>query len=171
MPYAYPPQGVEPPAEWRDFRNKGTAYLALQSTRPDAIAPGLSDSPMGLAAWILEKFAAWSDGEGELPGSVSLERLVTNLMFYWLPNSAASAARIYYESACEDVLPFGGANVTVPTGVAAFSKEPYSSPRPWVEGIYNVTRWRSFPAGGHFAALEQANTLRDEIFEFFAGLK
>src|SRR3546814_7061103 len=82
---------------------------------------------MGLATWILEKFASWGDGGGDIPETISLEQLVSNIMFYWLPNSAASAARIYYESAREETPPFGGPRVTSPTAVAAFAKEPYRS--------------------------------------------
>lgn len=167
MPYAYPPDAAEIPECYKAFRKTGTGYLALQSTRPDAIAVALADSPMGLATWILEKFAAWTDGEGDLPPSIPLETLVTNIMFYWLPNSAGSAARIYYESASEAVKPFGGAPVTVPTAIASFSAEPYSAPRTWVESIYNVVRWREFPAGGHFAALEQREVLREDVYAFF----
>lgn len=170
MPYAYPPEGANVPEQYRRFRKTGTGYLALQSTRPDAISPAMSDSPMGLATWILEKFAAWSGGGGDLPDTIQMETLVTNLMFYWLPNSAGSAARIYLESALEEVAPFGGAGVHVPTAVAAFANEPYSAPREWVEDIFNVVRWRDFPAGGHFAALEQGDVLRDDIFAFFADL-
>jgi len=170
IPYACPPKGAEAPEGYTEFRKNGTAYLALQGTRPDSIAPALSDSPMGLATWILEKFASWGDGAGDIPETISLEQLVSNIMFYWLPNSAASAARIYYESAREETPPFGGPRVTTPTAVAAFAREPYSAPRPWVENIYNVVHWQDFSAGGHFAALEQKSGLLSSIRTFFATI-
>jgi microsomal epoxide hydrolase len=168
MPYAYPPAGTEPPSNYQEFRKTGTAYLSLQATKPDAIAPALSDSPMGLATWILEKFASWGDGGGDIPQTISFEHLISNIMFYWLPNSAASAARIYFESAREETMPFGGPAVTVPTAVAAFAAEPYLAPREWVERLYNVVRWEDFPTGGHFAALEQKTCLLESIRTFFA---
>jgi len=173
MPYAYPPPDAEQPQAWQDFHRAGTAYLGLQGTIPDAIAIGQSDSPMGLAGWILEKFAIWSDCGQDLAAGIPLDALITNLMFYWLPNSAASAARIYLESAREGKLPFGGDRIDVPTGVAAFAAEPYLAPRAWVEPAYNVIRWADFPKGGHFAALEQPQALLGEIRAFFpaAGLR
>src|SRR3546814_20412314 len=93
---------------------------------------------MGLATWILEKFASWGDGGGDIPETISLEQLVSNIMFYWLPNSAASAARIYYESAREETPPFGGPRVTSPTADAAFAQAPSSTPRPWFDKIYTT---------------------------------
>jgi microsomal epoxide hydrolase len=167
MPYAYRPAGADDDPKLQDFHRSGLAYLNLQSTRPDAIAPGLADSPMGLATWILEKFASWSGGRGALPSTISIDHLLTNIMFYWLPNSAASAARIYYESAKEECAPFGGPPVLVPTGVAAFAHEPYRAPREWIEQAYNVVHWKDFPTGGHFAALENTADLAGDICEFF----
>src|SRR3546814_10159592 len=116
-------------------------------------------------------FSSWNSdvcSSDLIPETISLEQLVSNIMFYWLPNSAASAARIYYESAREETPPFGGPRVTSPTAVAAFAKEPYSAPRPWVENIYNVVHWQDFSAGGHFVALEQKSSLLNSIRSFFA---
>jgi microsomal epoxide hydrolase len=167
MPYAPPPPGVAIPEANAAFQRSGMAYLALQQTKPDAIALGQSDSPMGLAAWILEKFASWSDTRGSLRDTYALDVLITNLMFYWLPNSAASAARIYVEATRDPIPPFHGARVEVPTGVAAFAAEPYRTPRAWVEAIYNVRHWADFDSGGHFAGLEQPAFLLREIRHFF----
>lgn len=90
-------------------------------------------------------------------------------MFYWVPNSAASAARIYWESAAEGALPFGGTPVTVPTAVDAFTREPCLAPREWVSQHYNVVRWTDYSLGGDFAALERHAEPIGEIRTFFAS--
>ncbi|WP_225008877.1 epoxide hydrolase family protein [Novosphingobium percolationis] len=171
MPYAFPPEGAVPPDYWETFRLAGTGYLTLQATRPDSLAIGNADSPMGLAGWILEKFSAWSDSSGGLLAAFDIDTLITNLMFYWLPNSAGSAARIYLEMAAEGFPPFGGGKVEVPTAIAVFDKEPYRAPREWLEGIYNVRRWTEFAEGGHFPALEQPRTLLHDLRAFHAMLE
>lgn len=168
MPYAFPADHADIPPYWKAFRREGTGYLSLQSTKPDSISIGNADSPMGLANWILEKFAAWSDCRGDLLSHMSLEQLVTNLMWYWLPNSAASAARIYLEAVADDLAPFRDGKVDVPTGVAVFRAEPYQAPREWVEAICNVQRWSEFESGGHFAALERPEELASDMMAFFA---
>lgn len=166
MPYAFPPEGEVPPDYWETFRLTGTAYLTLQATRPDSIAMGNADSPMGLAGWILEKFSAWSDSDGGLLKAFDIDVLITNLMFYWLPNSAGSAARIYLEMASEGFPPFGGGKVQVPTAVAVFAREPYRAPREWLEDLYTIERWTEFPNGGHFPALENPQAFLVDLRAF-----
>lgn len=168
MPYAAPPEGADVPEEWIAFHARETAYLALQSTKPDAISLGQSDSPMGLATWILDKFAAWSDCGDDLLASIPIDTLITNIMFYWLTNSAASAARIYAEAAREGIPPFGGEPVSVPTAFAVFAGEPYQAPREWVERNYtSIARWNAYPRGGHFATLERREDMLQEILTYF----
>lgn len=170
MPYAFPPEGEVPPDYWETFRLAGTAYLTLQATRPDSIAIGNADSPMGLAGWILEKFSAWSDSDGGLLKAFDIDVLITNLMFYWLPNSAGSAARIYLEMATEGFPPFGGGKVQVPTAVAVFEREPYRAPKEWLEGLYTIERWTEFQEGGHFPALERPEALLCDMRAFHGTL-
>jgi epoxide hydrolase len=166
MAYAPPPPGTpaDPAAAARGFDLTG--YLHLQNTRADTLTTGLSDSPAGLAAWILEKFRSWSDCNGSPEDAIARDVLLTNLMFYWAPNSIASATRIYFETAVEGDDIWATPAVAVPTGVAAFPKEPYLAPRAWVERLYDVRRWTDMPRGGHFAALEAPELLAADVRSF-----
>lgn len=151
------------------FQAGETGYSNVQGTRPDSLTVAQSDSPAGLAAWIIEKFRIWSDCDDNIESAFSKDALLTNLMFYWAPNSAASAARIYYE-ASRDPESFRYPKVEVPTGVAVFPKEPWRVPRHWAEQRLNVARWTEMPRGGHFAALEAGDVLIDDIRAFFGSL-
>jgi microsomal epoxide hydrolase len=153
---------------FRAWRRKETGYSLLQGTKPDSLTLAQSDSPAGLAAWIVEKFRTWSDCGGDVESVFSKDTLLTNLMFYWAPNSAAGAARIYAEARRA---PAPQARIDVPTAVAAFPREPWSTPRAWVERLYNVTRWTDMPRGGHFAALEQPRLLVEDVRAFFRALR
>lgn len=152
------------------FQAQETGYSNVQGTKPDSLTVAQSDSPAGLAAWIVEKFRTWSDCEGDVERAFSKDTLLTNLMFYWAPNSAASAARIYFEAA-RDAGAFRYPRVEVPTAVAAFPKEPWRAPRHWAEARYNVVRWTEMPRGGHFAALEAPDLLTADVREFFATIR
>lgn len=169
MPFAYPPDSATPEAKAFAGRlDQVTGYLHLQNTRPDAIGVGLSDSPAGLAAWVLEKFYSWSDCGGRVLEHFSKDTLLTNLMFYWAPNSAASAARIYFESASLQPPLFLLPRISVPTGIADFPREPYRAPRVWLEERYNIVSWTTMPSGGHFPALEEPDLLVGDVRRFFA---
>jgi epoxide hydrolase len=150
------------------FRDKETGYSNVQGTKPDSLTLAQADSPAGLAAWVMEKFHAWSDCGGHLERAFSKDTLLTNLMFYWAPKSVASAARIYYEAG-RDPADFRYPKVEVPTGVAVFPAEPWQAPRHWVESRFNIERWTEMPRGGHFAALEQPDLLLADLRAFFAG--
>jgi pimeloyl-ACP methyl ester carboxylesterase len=128
-----------------------------------------SDSPAGIAAWIVEKFRTWSDCNGDVESVYTKDQLLTNIMFYWAPNSIASAANMYYESRAER----RGAwpEIKVPVGVAMFPKELARCPRSWAESRLNVTQWTEMPKGGHFAALEQPQLLLDDMRSFFRPLR
>ena len=132
-------------------------YAEILSTRPQSIAYGVNDSPAGLAAWIIEKFFAWSDCGGNLESVFSKDELLTNIMIYWITQTANSSARLYYETTHGDPDVFKG-RVEAPTALAVFPAEG-SPPRSFVERIYNLERWTEMPAGGHFAALEQPTAL------------
>ena len=134
---------------------QGTGYMALQSTRPDALGVGLEDSPVGLAGWILEKFHAWTDRRDGMP--IRIDRLLDNLMLYWLTGTATSAARLYCESAragSSATSPWTG-RVGVPTGHAVYPYELLQTPRAWAERRYDIVHWADQPRGGHVAAFEQ----------------
>lgn len=121
----------------------------MQGTKPDSLTVAQTDSPAGLAAWVVEKFRTWSDCGGHVESAFSKDTLLTNLMFYWAPNSVAGAARIYFEAG-RDPADFRYLKVEVPTGVAVFPAEPWQAPRHWVEPRFNIQRWTQMPRGGHF---------------------
>lgn len=158
-------------AEMRDFRQRETAYQALQGTKPQTLAYALEDSPAGLAAWVVEKFRTWSDCGGDVESAVSREDLLTNLTVYWVTQTAGSSARLYYEtlSGGGPVLPLE--RVGVPTAVARFPREIYRPPRRWVEEAFDLRRWTVMPRGGHFAALEQPELLVDDVRTFFRTVR
>ena len=133
----------------------GTAYMDVQSTRPHSVGFGLDDSPIGLAGWILEKFAAWCDTRDGMP--VSTDRLIDNLMMYWLTCTATSAARLYCESeraGTGALSPWKG-RVDVPTGYAVYPCEILQTPKAWAQKHYNLVHYTHQDRGGHFAAFEQ----------------
>ncbi|MBI2765700.1 MAG: epoxide hydrolase [Chloroflexi bacterium] len=171
---APPPPTVPPEEQWAvDLRNKfqadETGYSNVHATKPMSLAIAQSDSPAGIAAWIVEKFRTWSDCGGDIESVYTKDQLITNIMFYWAPNSSAGSSRMYYESRRDNT--FAGLRVDVPVAVADFPKEIYRAPRTWVEGHYNVQRWTEFPKGGHFAALEQPEALLGDIRAFFRALR
>jgi microsomal epoxide hydrolase len=149
---------------WRFWRSFQDAYSRLQRTKPDSVTLAQSDSPAGLAAWVVEKFRTWSDVTPDR------DTLLTNLMFYWAPGSVDSAARIYYENAQDPAGVVERGRVEVPVGYAAFPHEIFR-PRPsWAEPHYNIVRWTEMPRGGHFAALEAPDLLVEDVRAFFSSL-
>ena len=152
------------------FQASETGYSNVQSTKPDSLTLAQNDSPAGLAAWITEKFHAWSGHAGNIEEAFTKDVLLTNLMFYWAPESIASAARIYFE-ARRDGPGFMYPKPETPAGIAVFPKEPWRVPRNWAEQRVHITRWAELPHGGHFAALEQPGALATEVVEFFRPLR
>ena len=149
------------------------AYHLVQETKCDAVSLAQTDSPAGLAAWIVEKFRVWSDCGGDLDSKYTMDQLLTNLMFYWVPNSVASAARLYYESFHDPERNWGAPDphIAVPTAVARFPKDPFHRPRAWMEKHFNLVRWTEMPRGGHFAALEEPELLSGDMLEFFRSIR
>ena len=146
------------------FRKEESGYSLEQGTKPHTLGVGLSDSPAGLLAWIVEKFRAWSDCNGNVETAFSRDHLITNVMLYWVTNTITSSMRLYRERALSNDAP---EFVGLPTGVARFPKEPLRYPRSWVERSYNVTHWVDMPRGGHFAAMEQPELFADDVRAFF----
>ncbi len=153
------------------WRRVGAGYQRQQATWPDSLTVAQSDSPAGLAAWIVDKFRAWSDCDGDVERAFTKDVLLTNLMFYWAPGSTASAARIYRESALDPDGRTRRGRVEVPVGYAAFPREIVSPPRSWVEPHYAIARWTDMPRGGHFAALEEPELLLEDVRAFFRTLR
>lgn len=147
------------------------AYSSLQSTKPQTLAYGLNDSPVGLAAWITEKFRTWSDCDGEVERRFSKDELLTNIMLYWVTETIPSSVRIYYENAHALSKLQLGQHIEVPAGVALFPKEISLPPREWAERSLRVQRWTQMPRGGHFAALEEPELLVEDLRAFFRPLR
>jgi pimeloyl-ACP methyl ester carboxylesterase len=141
----------------------GTAYMEIQSTRPHSLGFGLDDSPLGLAGWILEKFDAWCDIREGM--SISTDRLIDNLMLYWLTGTGTSAARLYCESTRAGTGPLDtwDGRVDVPTGYAVYPGEILQTPRVWAEKRYNVVHYALQDRGGHFAAFEQPELFAADV--------
>jgi len=153
------------------FLQEETGYQRIQGTKPQTLGYGLNDSPAGLAAWIVEKFRAWSDCDGDVEKRFTKDELLTNIMLYWAPETATSSARLYYEMIHAGKFPPQDFRVSVPTGCAIFPKEILKPPRSWVERLYDVARWTRFERGGHFAAMEQPDLLVSDIRAFFRQLR
>ena len=143
----------------------GMGYSEEQATRPQTLGYGLVDSPVAQLAWIVEKFWAWTDCDGNPENVLSRDEMLDNVMMYWATASGASSARLYWES-FKNLAEFG--RVEVPTGVAAFPKEILRSPRRWCESKYNITHWTDMPRGGHFAAFEQPELFVEDVRAFFS---
>jgi pimeloyl-ACP methyl ester carboxylesterase len=150
-----------------EWRRDGAGYQEIQGTKPQSLGYALEDSPVGLCAWIVEKFRTWSDCDGDVERSFTKDQLLTNVMLYWVTGTATSAARIYWEmrQARSDAMPDG--RIDVPTGIANFPAEITRFPRSWVEARYNVTHWTNPPRGGHFAAMEVPEEFVDDVRAFF----
>lgn len=151
------------------FSADGSAYSHIQGTRPQTLAYGLNDAPVGLAGWIIEKFRAWSDCHGDIESVFTKDELLTNVMIYWVTQTINSSTRLYYETFRQSkIFPEW---VEVPTGIAVFPKEIPFPPRSLAQQHYNIHRWTEMKAGGHFAALEQPQTLVEDIRAFFRPLR
>lgn len=161
------PEDAEAVAHWRYWRSLQDAYARLQRTKPDSVTVAQSDSPAGLAAWIVEKFRTWSDCDGHPENVFTRDQLLTNVTIYWVTQTITSSARLYWENQHVRSKEGAGRRVEVPTGVACYPKEVVRFPRAWVERRYNVTYWNDMPRGGHFAAMEEPALLANEIRAFF----
>jgi len=150
------------------YEQWGSGYSKQQSTRPQTLGYGLLDSPAGQAAWILEKFQAWTDCDGHPENVLSRDELLDNVMLYWLPGTAASSARLYWESFRNPHL----GEVTVPTGCSIFPKEIIRCSRRWAERRFrNLIHWRELDRGGHFAAFEQPERFVAELRDCFRQVR
>jgi len=159
---------LEASARWQ--ANEG-GYSAVQSTRPLSLAYGLTDSPVGLAGWIVEKWRAWSDCGGDVERSFTRDELLTNVMIYWLTGSIGSSMQYYWAHRHAPPVALRPERIEVPTGVALFPKEVMRPPRSAVERKYALTRWTEMSRGGHFPALEAPEDLTFELRAFFRGIR
>jgi pimeloyl-ACP methyl ester carboxylesterase len=142
-------------------------YEHLQSTRPQSVAYALNDSPVGLAAWIVEKMYAWTDCHGDIESAWSKDELLTNISIYWFTRTIGSSIRMYYDTRQNPWTWSDGQRIETPTGIAVFPKELNVAPRECAERIYNVQQWTEMARGGHFAAAEPPGLLVQDIRSFF----
>ncbi|MDG5751397.1 epoxide hydrolase [Qipengyuania sp. XHP0211] len=149
------------------YRDWDSGYSKQQSTRPQTIGYSLVDSPVGLAAWILEKVFYWTDNGGSPWDALSMDQVLDDIMLYWLPATGASAARLYWESFGS----FGEGTVAIPAGASAFPEEILPAPREWVErSLTNLVYWNELEMGGHFAAWEQPELFVGELRNCFGQM-
>lgn len=144
------------------------AYQHQHQTRPLTLAPALSDSPVGLLSWIVEKHRAWSDCGGVLSTRFSDDELLTVASLYWFTNAIGTSLRPYYEFAAGHTTRVD--RVSVPTAVALFPHDLARPPRSWAERTYDVVRYTTMPRGGHFAPHEEPALLAADIIAFARSL-
>ena len=158
--------------ELRAFLKEETGYQWIQGTRPQTLAFALTDSPVGLAAWIVEKFRSWSDCGGDLESVFSKDELLANIGLYWFTGAIGSSFWPYYARMHGPWHVPQGETVDVPAGFAAFPREILRPPRSLAARVYtDLRRWTAMPGGGHFAAMEQPEALAGEIRAFFRPLR
>jgi pimeloyl-ACP methyl ester carboxylesterase len=165
-------------AQIEDFQKRNGAYAMIQAARPRTLEVGLTDSPAGLAAWLVEKFYEWSDCGGDVERCFTKDELLTNVMLYWTTGTIGTSFQPY-----SDVMSAGAirwmketaknlvGSKSVPAAFAMFPKDLSSPPREWAERFFRVERWTEMPRGGHFAAMEQPDLLAEDIRAFFRGLR
>ncbi|MEV2227623.1 epoxide hydrolase family protein [Streptomyces phaeochromogenes] len=161
-------------ASWRrneEWTRERLGYATVQMTRPQTLSYGLTDSPVGQLAWIVEKFKEWTDSDDRPEDAVDRDQLITNVMLYWLTGTAGSSARIYYERAHaagwgEPVQPS-----TAPTALAVFPWDNFIPLRHIADRTENIVRWTEFDRGGHFAAMEEPDLLVGDVRAFFHELR
>jgi pimeloyl-ACP methyl ester carboxylesterase len=153
-----------------NFQDDQMGYMQIQGTRPQTIAYGLTDSPVGQLAWVVEKFQAWSNPAAEVPeDAVDRGRLLTNVMLYWLTGTARSSANSYYERFHDASMWAPKERSTVPTGVAVFPTDV--AIRRFGERTDTIVHWSEYDRGGHFAALEAPDLLVGDVRAFYRGLR
>jgi pimeloyl-ACP methyl ester carboxylesterase len=150
------------------YTEQGSGYSKQQSTRPQTLGYGLTDSPSGQAAWVLEKFHAWTDCNGHPENVLGRDELLDNVMLYWLSGNAASSGRLYWESFNSVAMD----DITIPVGCSIFPKEIFRCSRRWAEKRFkNIIHWNDMKVGGHFAAFEQPEAYVGEVRTCFRSLR
>lgn len=171
LPMVFPP----PPAGPQGYTNSEEATIAqlnhvyadmsgyafIQDTKPQTLSYGLTDSPVGQALWIFEKFQEWTDNHGNATDALSMDRMLDNITLYWMTQTAGSAAKLYKESFKKDFVRIA---ISLPTAITVFKGDIFTPPRVWAERTYsNLIYWNEIAKGGHFAAFEQPLSLAKEL--------
>jgi pimeloyl-ACP methyl ester carboxylesterase len=150
------------------YNDWDSGYSKQQSTRPQTVGYGLTDSPAGQAAWVIEKFWSWTDCDGHPENVLTRDELLDNVMLYWLPGNAASSARLYWESFSKPPME----PISIPVGCSIFPKEIFRTSRRWAEKRFSkLVHFNELPKGGHFAAFEQPDTFVREVRDCFRTLR
>jgi epoxide hydrolase len=156
-------------AQLGKYAGDGSGYASIQATRPQTLGYGLADSPVGQAMWIYEKFQAWSDNKGDPAEAISVDHMLDDISLYWLTDTAASSARIYFESFAKD---FARMPIDLPVAVSIFKGDFFTPPKVWGAQTYSkLFYWNEVPKGGHFAALEQPELFVAELRKSFAQVR
>lgn len=155
----------------KNWNRKEGAYANIQSTKPLSLAYGLNDSPIGLCAWILEKFEAWSDHNGNIENSFSKDELLANISLYWFTQTIYSSMKIYHGISKNPLVFAAHDFVKVPVGFAKFPKEIPTPPKSYIEKGLNIIHWTEMKKGGHFAAFEVPNLLASDLKVFFKKIE
>jgi epoxide hydrolase len=155
-------------ASMKFYQDHDSGYAKQQGTRPQTLGYGLTDSPAGQAAWIYEKFYAWTDNTGEPESALTRDEMLDNIMLYWIPANATSSARLYWESATA----FKATPLALPVGVSIYPREIFRPSRRWAERkMSNIIYWNETAKGGHFAAFEQPAIFVSEIRKCFSTIR
>ena len=158
--------------ELAQWLREETGYTWIQGTRPQTLSFGLTDSPAGLAAWIVEKFRRWSDCNGDVESVFTRDQLLANISFYWFTGAIGSSFYPYYFRLHRPWMIPDGASVTAPTGYAEFPREILRPPRSLAEKMFtDIRRWTVMPKGGHFAAMEQPLLFTEDLRSFFGTVR
>jgi len=145
-------------------------YHMIQGTRPQTLAYGLTDSPVGLAAWMIEKFRAWTDCDGDVETVLSLDRMLGLVSLYWFTGCIGASFHPYYDRR-HTPHPISSP-VSVPTGIAKYPKEIMHPPRSLARQSYtDIRHWSDMPRGGHFAAMEQPDLFTSDLQDFLRGVR
>lgn len=155
-------------ARWAEAEG---AYIAIQATKPLTLAYAMTDSPVGLAAWYVEKFRSWSDCGEEPDEILTKDEMITDIMVHWVTGTAHSAMRFYSESREHPLHLERGQKISPPCGIVHLPGELPMPPRSWAERAFNITHWTSLPRGGHFAAWEVPELLAEDLRAFFRPLR
>lgn len=147
---------------------KEGGYSLQQNTKPLTLAYGLNDSPVGLAAWIVEKMHGWADCNGYIGNVFTKDELLSNVTLYWITETIHSSIRLYNENSKVPLILGKETFINTPTGIAHFKYEEPFPPRSFIERGYNIKQWSDFPSGGHFPAIEKPDQLAEDIIKFFS---
>ena len=174
IPHPVPTQGLSAEEQravdsYQRFLSDGFGYFHLQATRPQTIGYALTDSPVGHAAWIYEKFHAWTDNDGDPEDALTCDEMLDVITLYWLTQTAASSARMYLENAAVIGAP---PVIEMPVACSNFPGEIVPAPRSWAERVYpNLIHWNELDRGGHFAAFEQPALFTQELRDSLRSLR